>query len=200
MPSPSMISEHLIALTCQGDARARDRVLHHFAPIWSAYLRQWGVQTDDAEEILNVQFMAVVDKAHKVTHPLAFPAFYETNLRRLIYSHYRDRRRRPQGISLDAPTSSEQDGASDKTSLDRLADTRTPSPIDHVLRQEKVRQVHQALARLKPEQATTLKLFLVNELSYQEIADLLRIPVGTVQSRLFNGRRRLKKLLAHVQD
>jgi len=54
-------------------------------------------------------------------------------------------------------------------------------------------EVLQAIDRLPEEYRTVIVLSDVEGLSYQEIAEMLEVPVGTVKSRLFRGRRRLQK-------
>lgn len=54
--------------------------------------------------------------------------------------------------------------------------------------------VHQALKRLNAQDQTILTLREVLELSYQDIADSLQVPLGTVRSRLANARARLCQL------
>ncbi len=56
-------------------------------------------------------------------------------------------------------------------------------------------RVQQAIVKLPPPQRVVVVLFYVNNLSLQEIADVLNIPVGTVKSRLHYGRRALRKHL-----
>ena len=52
-----------------------------------------------------------------------------------------------------------------------------------------------AFKQLAPAQREVLLLILVQELSYQETATLLKVPVGTVKSRLSNAKRVLRTLL-----
>jgi RNA polymerase sigma-70 factor, ECF subfamily len=52
-----------------------------------------------------------------------------------------------------------------------------------------------ALAQLPPEQREPLLLVCVEQLSYAEVAEVLRIPVGTVMSRVCRGRAVLRKVL-----
>jgi RNA polymerase sigma-70 factor (ECF subfamily) len=56
--------------------------------------------------------------------------------------------------------------------------------------------VRQALDRLDPNDCEILMLHEYEQLSYAEIADLLRLPINTVRSRLFRARRELKGILA----
>lgn len=59
-----------------------------------------------------------------------------------------------------------------------------------------VQQVREALARLEPEQREIVMLREYQGLSYQEIAQVLNVPVGTVRSRLFRAKVALRELLA----
>lgn len=56
-------------------------------------------------------------------------------------------------------------------------------------------QVLAAIDRLPHDYQTAVVLSDVEGLSYQEIADMLEVPVGTVKSRLFRGRRQLQRVL-----
>ena len=56
--------------------------------------------------------------------------------------------------------------------------------------------LEQALATMPEAQRQTFVLHLDGELSYQEIADTLKLPIGTVMSRLYYARQKLKELLA----
>jgi RNA polymerase sigma-70 factor (ECF subfamily) len=61
-------------------------------------------------------------------------------------------------------------------------------------------RIDQALTRLKPDDRTVVVLKHIESFSYEEIADVLDIPVRTVKSRLFTARERLRlTLLEHVE-
>ncbi len=62
--------------------------------------------------------------------------------------------------------------------------------------QELRRMLDLALAEMPDAQRQTFVLHLDGEMSYQEIADALALPIGTVMSRLYYARKKLKELLA----
>lgn len=56
--------------------------------------------------------------------------------------------------------------------------------------------LHRALARLSPEHRAVIVLVGLEQLSYQEVAEVLNVPVGTVMSRLARAREQLRRLLS----
>lgn len=65
---------------------------------------------------------------------------------------------------------------------------------------EQVGALRRALAQLPPRWRILLTMFYFDDLSYQEIAEQLRLPMGTVMSGLFRAKRRLRELLEPTQD
>jgi len=70
-------------------------------------------------------------------------------------------------------------------------DTSPPDQEHHVDAQNTIRM----LSRLTPDQQAALILIAVEGLSYEEAADVLGIPVGTLMSRLARGREQLRRLV-----
>ena len=64
-------------------------------------------------------------------------------------------------------------------------------------KEELKQEVWQAIDSLKPAEKEILLLREFQEYSYQEIAEMLEIPVGTVMSRLYTARKALKEKLKH---
>jgi RNA polymerase sigma-70 factor (ECF subfamily) len=65
---------------------------------------------------------------------------------------------------------------------------------------EEWREVNQAIAALPLPQRVVIVLYYVNDLSVQEVAEILEIPVGTVKSRLHFGRKALKKMIGSQSE
>jgi RNA polymerase sigma-70 factor (ECF subfamily) len=75
-----------------------------------------------------------------------------------------------------------------------------PSPYDYALDQERRRMVETALAELSPSYRSVVVLRDVEDLSYDEIAAILNLPMGTVKSRILRGREALRRLLEKRLD
>jgi len=105
----------------------------------------------------------------------------------LIRNEARGRRRRMRAL-LRRPERETPDFAGD--ALERLGD------------EERMARLNDAVATLPEIERESLLLYAWGELEYQEVADMLRIPVGTVRSRLSRARTRLRELdrvLGHEQ-
>lgn len=93
-------------------------------------------------------------------------------------------------------------GPSRRVSLDCLieekhvqfADERE-SAADNVQRSQTVRHVREAITELKPEFQEILAMKHFEEMTYQEISQALRVPLGTVMSRLYYARKALKEAM-----
>src|SRR5579872_5699482 len=74
-------------------------------------------------------------------------------------------------------------------------DTRSDSPSERMLKQERAARVRAAIALLPRKQRATLILRMYHEMSHQEIADVLGSSVGAVKANFFHALGNLKKLL-----
>lgn len=81
---------------------------------------------------------------------------------------------------------------------DKAADERAsldPSPEDGFRRERTRALLLQAMAELSPEHRSVLELTYFHEIGYQEIAEIMSCPVGTVKTRMFHARRQLRRRL-----
>ncbi|MCS6816018.1 MAG: sigma-70 family RNA polymerase sigma factor [Blastocatellia bacterium] len=108
--------------------------------------------------------------------------------RNLIIDDYRRRAR--------TPTEEGEDLADHEHHL--RADERG-DPQVQIERRELSELIHAALAKLSPELRTCVILRDLEGLSYQEIAELLQIPEGTVKSRINRGRLELARVLRRMR-
>ena len=98
-------------------------------------------------------------------------------------------RHRKQEVDLQG----EEEGNSDYCR--KLSDP-SQSPFDCAAEQERHKLVEAALARLNPTFRMAVVLRDIEELSYEEIAEILQVALGTVKSRILRGREALRKELA----
>lgn len=90
-----------------------------------------------------------------------------------------------------------QDEHDDRTMSD-LEDTSQPTPAELRMKTEDAQQLHQALSRLDPIHRVAIQLRYSDELSYSEIAAATGVSIGTVMSRLFNAKRKLRRIIRQL--
>jgi RNA polymerase sigma-70 factor (ECF subfamily) len=148
----------------------------------------------DAHEAEDLTQEAVL-RAHRAIRSFRGGATFQTWLYRIATNIAVDalrkrRRRESRMTSLDAGIP----GAESELPWE-IADTqRDPQETAEVL--ELAQRVQAAIDELSPKLKAVVVLFDVQGLSYDEIAETLGLPLGTVKSRLFNARLRLKEQLA----
>jgi len=108
--------------------------------------------------------------------------------RNLIIDDYRKRQRAPQDTAAD--------DLENHTYHLRAAGGSVQREME---RRELGAQVQAGIDKLSPDLRTCVILRDIEELSYQEIVDLLRIPEGTVKSRINRGRIELAKILRRMR-
>lgn len=79
--------------------------------------------------------------------------------------------------------------------VDWIAGGDEYSPSKQVEKMDDWQQVQEAVSNLPLSQRMVVVLYYLNDLSLQEIADIIDVPIGTVKSRLHYGRRTLRKKL-----
>ncbi len=84
--------------------------------------------------------------------------------------------------------------------LDYAANRTTADPASIYEKADRRRMIRTAINRLSPPVAETISLYYISELSVAAIADLLGVPQGTVKSRLYEGRRKLKGELNFMME
>lgn len=76
--------------------------------------------------------------------------------------------------------------------------TESEDPLSLLVQKEQERKIEQAIDSLPPKYKAVFILKVYEDLSYEEIAQTLKISLGTVMSRLFRARERLQELLKDV--
>jgi RNA polymerase sigma-70 factor (ECF subfamily) len=150
----------------------------------------------DAEDLTQELFLKLYRNLGSFdTHKGSFQTWIATLARNLLVDHFRRTRQDRATDSLDASLSIGEDAPS---LADRLADPR-PSQESHASGLELKASIQQALAQLSPELREAVILRDLEDMDYKEIAQVLRIPEGTVKSRISRGRGELARLLRRIE-
>src|ERR1700727_2352404 len=185
----------LVRQCVAGDAQAwQQLVVSQHRRIYAICYRFTG-SGSDAEDLTQDVFLKLYKNLasfdlQKGTFQTGIP----TPTRNPLVDHSRRPRLDRASDSLDATYDGEEDGP---TMAERLADPR-PSQEHHVAGLELKARVQGALKQLSPELREAVILRDLEDMDYKEIAQVLRIPEGTVKSRISRGRGELAKLLQRI--
>lgn len=154
--------------------------------VYSVAVRLVGV--DEAEDVVMETYL----KAWKSMPGFSGRSSVRTWLCRIAHNCAVDWLRRRRTVSPPAPDRDDPAGVADMAVLE---DPSLRRPSDLLAARELQGAIDSALARLNPEHRVALMLRFSDGLSYSEIAAATGVSIGTVMSRLFNGRRKLMKAL-----
>lgn len=176
----------LIARCQEQDAAAFDLVVQRYGERIYNYIRRMVKHPQDAEDLTQEVFVRAFANLHQFDGRSQMSTWLFRIASNLCIDHFRRRKRRPEFQSL---TRDEED---QEMAEYELPDERL-DPLDSLLRQELRQVVEQAVENLPPKLRTVLLLYDVEGLPYEEIAQVVGIPLGTVKSRLFMARTQVKR-------
>ena len=105
------------------------------------------------------------------------------------------RKKRASHVSLDQTVDGEESLAPST-----LIQSDAPDPESTMITQQKIRLMREVVSRLKPRYRNLVELRYFKEYSYEEIAEEMDIPIGTVKAQLFRARELLLNILNRSQE
>ncbi len=144
----------------------------------------------DAEDLLQETYLRAYKYYDKFQEGTNFKAWLFKILKNTFINRYRKRQRQPLKNSFD-----EIEDAFESKLLESPLTARGATPEEELMVDALDQDVQKALEALPEDYRTAVELADLQGLSYREIADQLEIPLGTVMSRLYRGRRKLEAVL-----
>ncbi|MEM1167913.1 MAG: sigma-70 family RNA polymerase sigma factor [Cyanobacteria bacterium P01_H01_bin.35] len=195
---PEKLSNYDLVLRCQQGSRPDrtifaellhryqlhvDKILYHLAP-------EWQDRSDLAQEV----WIRVYRNIKRLQEPAKFKSWLSRITTNLFYDELRKRKRITPPLSLDAPLTLD-DGI-----IDWEIATDTPGPEEELTTQEFYDRLRDAIAQLPEVFRVTIVLREIEGLSYEEIAEITGVSLGTVKSRIARARQRLQLQLQKYLD
>jgi RNA polymerase sigma-70 factor (ECF subfamily) len=183
--SPDAI-ETVIERCLQGDQRAWDLIVRqHWRKVFNVAYKFVGTH-DEAEDLAQDIFLKIFKSLDTFDRRANFQTWLISVSRNLCIDHYRSVRKERETINRDVDASTLSPASPDQ------------SPVAAIEQRDRVMLLREALATLPESLRTAVLMRDIQERSYQEIADALRLPEGTVKSRINRGRgelaRQIRKL------
>ncbi len=184
---PKTDDSKLVARALRGDRKAFEMLVRKYEQPLASYLGRMTGERETALDFTQEIFVKVYCSLKSYS-----PAYkFSTWLFKIASNHLIDhwRKKKLPTVSLDQPV---DDG--DGSLLPQVADTG-PSVVRRFELAEARRKIERALEHVPEALRELFVLRHVNEFSYEEIADIKRLPVGTVKNRVFQAKEMLRKRL-----
>lgn len=185
--------EDILTRCRRGEKGAVEALLKRFErPIYALAYRLSG-NYDDANDVAATAALRICQTIHTCKSAITLPAWVNRVVSNVFYDMYRRSQKCP-AVSLDTLT--------ERANVSALHtnDSKQKSPLAYVNEKEQKQILESAIAVLPSFQRQIVTMFYQDELTYEEIADVMHIPVGTVKSRLSRARLALLKNLKGQQS
>lgn len=180
----------------QGDERAFRKLVEAHRPRAFAVALRLLRDENDAEEVVQEAFFRAFRNLHRFDGQSSF----FTWLYRIVKNIALDLLRKPIHVELEPSSArmlSHEDLAPGPSSRIDAAE-----PFDGVWRRELGAELEKALAALPPYHREVILMCAIEEMTYEEMAQTVQVSRGTIMSRLFHARRKLRRALAarHLEE
>ena len=167
----------LLVLRCrQGQKEALEELVRSWELPLFYYIRRLVENEQEAWGVLQETWVKVFQGIKKIREPRKLPAWLYSIARKTALSNLRAK-------------CSEQAMFENAKHISNIEDHSFNYMFDNA------EQVHYGLDRISMHHREVLAMFFLQDLSVEEIAEVLEMPVGTVKSRLYHARRALKTVL-----
>lgn len=177
----------LVQKALQGDEKAFARLLSRYKDTIYFMLLKMLNNRSDAEDLTIEAF----GKAFKNLHQYSPTYAFSTWLFKIASNNCIDFLRKRKGITISIESDDEH---SEMSEVARIK-TKDLNPEEKLIRKQKAILLQKVVRRLKPHYQELVELRYFREMSYEEIAEELSLPLGTVKAQLFRARQMLFKLI-----
>lgn len=148
---------------------------------------------DDAEDLTIEAFGKAFRRMHQYTPQFAF----STWLFKIASNNCIDfiRKKRIRAISIDQGFTSDDGEIIEISIKDAVLD-----PAEAMQKEERIKKMREIVEKLKPRYRKLVEMRYFDELAYEEIAEQLDLPLGTVKAQLFRAREFLFQMMQNAKD
>ncbi len=176
-----------------GDQKAYAELMKNYRDSLYFMLLKMTNNPHDAEDLTIEAFGKAFKKLHQYTPDYAF----STWLFKIASNNCIDfiRKKKKYTFSIDQNFDDEKG-----TELANKIPSQTLDPEEELVKKQKIKLMHEVVEKLKPHYRTLIELRYFKEFSYDEIAEELNLPLGTVKAQLFRAREFLYQILKNSKE
>jgi RNA polymerase sigma-70 factor (ECF subfamily) len=188
--------QEVVALARAGrEAAYRELIRRYERPIFSLILRMVR-DRQLAEDLAQETFIKALNAIGSYRPEFKFSSWIFKIANNAAIDHLR--RRELDTLSLDGSPSAATPEAIEAT-IPQIGD-RAETPLEELEARELGGAIEQAIGALRPEYRSCILLRHVEGRSYEEIAEILELPLGTVKTYIHRARHQLRDALAHLRE
>ncbi len=188
--------KELVARALQGDELAYRELLERFRrPIFSLIYRMIG-DRELAEDLAQESFVKAFNNLDTYNPSYRFSSW----LFKIANNHAIDHLRRARLSTVSIHGSPHAASAEREEETRIVLQSQDESPEQEVLALELGGEIEQAIAQLRLEYRTAIILRHIENRPYEEIAEIMDVPIGTVKTFLHRARAELREALAHLRE
>ncbi len=192
----SATDQEVVALARHGqDAAYRELVRRYERPVFSLVYRMVR-DRELAEDLSQETFVKALNAIESYRPEFKFSSWIFKIANNAAIDHLR--RRELDTLSLDGSPHAETPEAIEATAL-QIGD-RQETALEEVEARELGGEIETAISRLRPEYRSCILLRHVEGRAYEEIAEILGLPLGTVKTYIHRARNELRLSLAHLKE
>ncbi len=192
---PSLSDQDVVRLASEGrEAAFRELIRRYQRPVFSLIYRMVR-DREQAEDLTQETFIKVLNAIGGYRPEYKFSSWIFKIANNAAIDQLR--RRALKTISINGAPNAESADAIEATTL-QVSDERE-SQLDEMTSRELGSQIEQAIGQLRPEYRSCILLRHVEGRSYEDIAELLDLPLGTVKTYIHRARNQLRILLADAR-
>jgi len=176
------------------EAAYRELVRRYERPVFSLIFRMVR-DRELAEDLSQETFIKVLNAIGSYRPEFKFSSWVFKIANNTTIDHLR--RRELDTLSIEGSPHASTPEAIEATAL-QLGSSR-PGPLDNVVARELGGTIEEAIGQLRPEYRSCIILRHIEGRSYEEIAEILGLPLGTVKTYIHRARNELRDLLGHLR-
>lgn len=196
MDYKKLTDQEIVVFARQGrEAAYRELIGRYQRPVFSLIYRLVR-DREKAEDLSQDTFIKVLNALDRYDPSYKFSSWIFKIAHNTSLDHLR--KKEPETLSLDGSPHAESQSEVEASTISAVSTEETPE--DYAASRELGATLEQAIGKLRPEYRTAIVMCHVEGRPYEEIAEVMGVPLGTIKTYIHRARNELKKELEHLRS